>query len=186
MSGKVATKERKVHVGRTLGETSKEWLLVSSVKPQLNIVLTSYNVCDVDGCGSWVEPASCYRKVAGSIRLVYMSKCPWARYWNPNCLNLTRKWTYDEGPVCLSLAHWHTVCRSGSEWIAQVWGCVELGWCCTLGILTSPSVSQLVWLNNRWANISVSSACTTLMKCSDRSPRLPDALYTKREAQRLD
>ena len=29
--------------------------------------------------------ASCYRKDAGSIPLVCMSKCPWARYWTPNC-----------------------------------------------------------------------------------------------------
>ena len=28
---------------------------------------------------------SCYRKVAGSIPLVYMSVCYWARYWTPNC-----------------------------------------------------------------------------------------------------
>ena len=26
-----------------------------------------------------------FQKVAGSIPLVCMSKCPWARYWNPNC-----------------------------------------------------------------------------------------------------
>ena len=32
-----------------------------------------------------VEPASCYWKVAGLIPLVCMSKCPWARYWTPNC-----------------------------------------------------------------------------------------------------
>ena len=35
------------------------------------------------GCGS--EPASCYRKVVGSIPLVCMLKCPWARCWTPNC-----------------------------------------------------------------------------------------------------
>ena len=29
-------------------------------------------------CGSGVEPASCHRKVAGSIPLVCMSKCPWS------------------------------------------------------------------------------------------------------------
>ena len=29
--------------------------------------------------------ASCYRKVAGSIPLVWESKCPRARYWTPNC-----------------------------------------------------------------------------------------------------
>ena len=32
-----------------------------------------------------VEPASCYQKVAGSIPLVCILKCPWARYWTPNC-----------------------------------------------------------------------------------------------------
>ena len=36
-------------------------------------------------CGSGVEPVSCYWKVAGLISLVCMSKCPWARYWTPNC-----------------------------------------------------------------------------------------------------
>ena len=38
------------------------------------------------GCGSGVELAFCYRKVAGFIPLVCMSKCPWAISWNPNCL----------------------------------------------------------------------------------------------------
>ena len=33
-----------------------------------------------DSCGSDVEPASCHWKVAGSITLVCMSKCPWAGY----------------------------------------------------------------------------------------------------------
>ena len=28
--------------------------------------------------------ASCYRKVAGSIPLICMSKCPWARCWTPH------------------------------------------------------------------------------------------------------
>ena len=28
---------------------------------------------------------SCYQKVAGSVPLVCMSKCPWARHWTPNC-----------------------------------------------------------------------------------------------------
>ena len=32
-----------------------------------------------------MEPASCYRKVAVLIPLVCMSKCPWAKYWTPNC-----------------------------------------------------------------------------------------------------
>ena len=36
--------------------------------------------------GSGVEPASSYREVAGSIPLVGMLKCPWARYWTQNCL----------------------------------------------------------------------------------------------------
>ena len=35
--------------------------------------------------GSWIEPAPCYRKDAGFIPLVCMSKCPWARHWTPNC-----------------------------------------------------------------------------------------------------
>ena len=37
------------------------------------------------GCGSVVEPASCYQKVAGLISLICISKCPWATYWTPNC-----------------------------------------------------------------------------------------------------
>ena len=37
------------------------------------------------GCGSGVESASCYRKVAGSVSLVCMWKCPWTRYWTPHC-----------------------------------------------------------------------------------------------------
>ena len=32
------------------------------------------------GCGSGVEPVSCYWKLAGLIRMVCMSKCPLARY----------------------------------------------------------------------------------------------------------
>ena len=32
-----------------------------------------------------VEPASCYQEVVGSIPLVCMSKCPYARHWTPNC-----------------------------------------------------------------------------------------------------
>ena len=36
-------------------------------------------ICINEGsCGSGVE-------VAGSIPLVCMSKCPWAKYWTPNC-----------------------------------------------------------------------------------------------------
>ena len=31
------------------------------------------------------EPASCYCQLTGSIPLVCMSKCPWARYGTPNC-----------------------------------------------------------------------------------------------------
>ena len=37
------------------------------------------------GFDSGAEPASCYSKVTGSIVLVCMSKCPWARHWTPNC-----------------------------------------------------------------------------------------------------
>ena len=37
------------------------------------------------GFGSGVEPPSCYLRVAGSIPLVCLSNCPWARYWTPNC-----------------------------------------------------------------------------------------------------
>ena len=37
------------------------------------------------GAVAQVEPASCNRKVASSIPHVCMSKCPWARYWTPNC-----------------------------------------------------------------------------------------------------
>ena len=36
-------------------------------------------------CGSGVELVSCYQKVAGSVPLVCMSKCPGARYWTQNC-----------------------------------------------------------------------------------------------------
>ena len=32
-----------------------------------------------------VEPVSWYQKVAGSVPLVCMLKCPWARYQMPNC-----------------------------------------------------------------------------------------------------
>ena len=46
---------------------------------------TSNRRCQVSSCGSGLEPASCYQKVAGLISLVCMSKCPWARYWTPNC-----------------------------------------------------------------------------------------------------
>ena len=37
------------------------------------------------GCGSGVEPVSCYQKVAGLIPLICMLKCPWARHQTPNC-----------------------------------------------------------------------------------------------------
>ena len=39
-----------------------------------------------DGSLQSTLKASCYRKVAGSIPLVCMSKCPWARYWTPKLL----------------------------------------------------------------------------------------------------
>ena len=39
----------------------------------------------VGGCGSVVEPASCFCEVAGLIPLFCMWKCPWARYWTLNC-----------------------------------------------------------------------------------------------------
>ena len=37
------------------------------------------------GYESGVEPESGYQTEAGSIHLVCMLKCPWARYWTPNC-----------------------------------------------------------------------------------------------------
>ena len=40
-------------------------------------------ILELGSCDSGVEPASCYRKGAGSIPLVCMSNCPWARYWTP-------------------------------------------------------------------------------------------------------
>ena len=43
------------------------------------------STCYVGVCGSGVEPASCYRKFTCSIPLVCILKCPWARYWTPNC-----------------------------------------------------------------------------------------------------
>lgn len=55
----------------------------------------------VVGCGSGVEPASCYQKDAGSITLVCMPKCPCARYWSLRC-----SW-------CAGSYHWcRNYCRS--------------------------------------------------------------------------
>ena len=58
------------------------------------------------GCGSEIEPASSYRKVAGPIPLICMSKCPWARYWSHHhqcmnvCLNYCRTKAFDKCPKC--------------------------------------------------------------------------------------
>ena len=41
-------------------------------------------VSTVGSCGSGVEPAYCYWTITGSIPLVCMSKCLWARFWTPN------------------------------------------------------------------------------------------------------
>ena len=38
------------------------------------------NFCFCPAVAQGVEPASCYWKVTGSIPLVCMSKCPWAKY----------------------------------------------------------------------------------------------------------
>ena len=51
---------------------SSAWIANKGLKDKKNI----YIFC----CGSGVEPVPCYQKVAGSIPLVCMSKCPWPRY----------------------------------------------------------------------------------------------------------
>ena len=43
-------------------------------------------IVNMGGCGSRVEPASCYLKAAGLIPLVCISKCPWERHWTPTKL----------------------------------------------------------------------------------------------------
>ena len=52
------------------------------------------------GCGSGVEPASCYQKVTGSTPLVCMLKCPWARYWTPNCSWCAGRYLAWQPPPC--------------------------------------------------------------------------------------
>ena len=44
------------------------------------ITVVGLQTMSLGGCVSGVEPAACYHKVAGSIPLVCMSKCPWERY----------------------------------------------------------------------------------------------------------
>ena len=39
-----------------------------------------YMFCIMGGCGSGLEPASCYLKVTGLITLICISKCGWVRY----------------------------------------------------------------------------------------------------------
>ena len=41
----------------------------------------SVRLIEMGGCGSGEEPASFYQKAAGLISLVFMSKCPWARFF---------------------------------------------------------------------------------------------------------
>ena len=84
------------------------------------------------GCGSGGEPASCYRKVTGSIALVCMLKCPGARYWTPNCSWCTGRhlaWHFgqkhllnalklDQQNLCLRDC-WPNCC--GSWWADSMW-----------------------------------------------------------------
>ena len=44
-----------------------------------------FSTCYGASVAQWVEPASCFWKVAGLIPLVCILKCPWASYWTPNC-----------------------------------------------------------------------------------------------------
>ena len=69
----------------TVCKTLTVWCIV--VFSPVSVCLRYYIIITeqiLEGCGSVVEPASCYWKVAGSIPLICMSKRPWARYWTPN------------------------------------------------------------------------------------------------------
>ena len=50
----------------------------------------------VAGYSKGEEPASFYQKVAGSIPLDFISKCPWARYWTSKLLLMC--WS----PLCMA------------------------------------------------------------------------------------
>ena len=56
-----------------------------SVNPHLILAFFMNHTSIVGGSSSGVQPACCYRKVAGSTPLVSMLKCPWARYWTTDC-----------------------------------------------------------------------------------------------------
>ena len=47
----------------------------------------------------------CYQKVTGSFPLVCMSKCPWARYWTPNCWRAGQQLATVAHSWCNSLSH---------------------------------------------------------------------------------
>ena len=59
-------------------------VLTSLLEMMPRLLHSVHNMLTLNSCGSGVEPASSYLKVAGSIPLIRMSKCPWARYWIPN------------------------------------------------------------------------------------------------------
>ena len=64
--------------------------------------------------GCEVEPASCYWRVAWSIPLVCMAKCPWARYWTPNCSWCAgQHFNGSHHHPCMYV--WITVSRSGQK-----------------------------------------------------------------------
>lgn len=56
------------------------------LRMQRSLDTISTTVCSFGfGCGSGIEPVSCYQKIAGSMPFVCMLKGPWERYRTPNC-----------------------------------------------------------------------------------------------------
>ena len=55
-------------------------LPVCIVSDVFDISASGFMTDDAGSCGSRVEPASCYQRVAGLIPLDCMLKSPWARY----------------------------------------------------------------------------------------------------------
>ena len=79
-----------------------------------NIWIWLQTVRHLCGCGSAVEPASCYWKVAGSILLVSMSKCWRERYIHRSSTG--RSWSVLVGPG----GSWGVLVSPGWSWLVLV------------------------------------------------------------------
>ena len=85
----------------------------ASVSPELLIFRDIEKGC----CGSGVESASRYLKVAGLIPLICMSKFPMARYWTPKLLLMC--WSAP-CTAATAISVWITVSRFGQKLLLNV------------------------------------------------------------------